>query len=68
MRESELQLVYDELKQLRAAIGYFENRVDSIERDIRLKLEPILEERDLLLNRVDPYAGDGKSLADWNEF
>lgn len=60
MVDSELQLVYDQLRRIK-------RQVESLESEIRLKFQPILEERNLLRNRVDPYSYDCNSLADWDE-
>lgn len=67
MLDRELQLFYKELKQIKKTINCCESRVDSLESEIRLKLEPVLEERDFLRNRIDPYSPDCNSLADWDE-
>jgi hypothetical protein len=60
MVDSELQLVYEQLRKIK-------RQVESLESEIRLKFEPVLEERDLLRNRIDPYSYDCASLADCDE-
>jgi hypothetical protein len=65
--DRELQLVYNELKRIKKTISSCEGRVLSLETEIRIKFEQVLEERDMLRNRLDPYSYDCNSLADWDE-
>jgi len=70
MVDAELQLVFEQLNQIKETMNFCESRFESLEAEvaeIRLKYEPVLEERDFLRNRVDPYSDDCKPLADWDE-
>jgi hypothetical protein len=66
MRDLDLNLVYLRLGQIYKEIDTCKSQVEDIEAEIRLRFEPVLEERDLLRNRVDPYSWESSSLADWN--
>jgi hypothetical protein len=53
------------LQEIAEEVCTIQSRVKELEAEIRIEVRDLLDERECLLSRVDPYSDSGNSLADW---
>lgn len=67
----QLEVTLDSLKRtarnLRYELDAVDEQLEAVDAEVRLNMATLLEENQLLQFRSDPFANDGKSLADWDE-
>ena len=65
MDEICLRQLHIQVAEFKAEIQSLQEKAEQLESDIRIRVQSLLDERECLLSRVDPYSDSGNSLADW---
>jgi uncharacterized membrane protein (DUF106 family) len=63
--DSSLLKLCSQVRNLDAEMRSMQERLEEVKYEIDINPSALLDERECLLSRVDPFSGSGDSLADW---
>ncbi|MGA1341260.1 MAG: hypothetical protein ACO30S_07385 [Flavobacteriaceae bacterium] len=65
MAQENLQALQQEISHLEELMEDIQERLAVLSSEVRLGMQSLMDERNQLRWRVDPYSSDTESLADW---
>jgi hypothetical protein len=65
MDDSSLLKLCSQVRNIEAEMRSIQERLEKVKYEIDTQLPALLNERECLLSRVDPFSASGDSLADW---
>jgi hypothetical protein len=65
MDDSSLLKLCSQVRNIEAEMCSIQERIEEVKYEVDIKLHALLDERECLLSRVDPFSTSGDSLIDW---
>jgi peptidoglycan hydrolase CwlO-like protein len=65
MDDSSLQELCFQVQNIEAEMRSMQEKLEEVKYHIDINLPALLDERECLLSRVDPFSANGDSIADW---
>ncbi len=65
MDNADLRQLHLQALEFKAQIQSLQEKSETFQSEIRIRLQSLLDENECLSSRVDPFSTSGDSLADW---